>query len=808
MERYICIHGHFYQPPRENPWLEAVELQDSAHPYHDWNERITAECYAPNAASRILDPQGRIVEIVNNYSKISFDFGPTLLAWLELNDPDTYRAILEADQESRLRFSGHGSAIAQAYNHIILPLANSRDKRTQVLWGIRDFRHRFGRDPEGMWAPETAVDLETLDIFAEAGIRFTILAPHQASRVRPIGSSTWQDVNGARIDPTQVYRLQLPSGREIALFFYDGPVSRAVAFEDLLNNGERFAQRLVGLFDPGRDAPQLVHIATDGETYGHHHPHGEMALSYALHYLESRGLARLTNFGEYLERHPPTLEVEIYENTSWSCAHGVERWRSDCGCHTGGQPGWNQAWRKPLRDALDWLRDTLSPRYEAMARQYLADPWAARDDYIEVILNRSADCLDAFLARHATRPLTPEEKTTVARLLELQRHGMLMYTSCGWFFHELSGIETVQVLQYAARAVQLAQELFGDDIEAGFLERLEQAKSNIPERGDGRRIYETLVKPATVDLLKVGAHYAVSSLFQPYAGQTRVYCYTVDLEGRHSLEAGDVKLIAGRARVTSEITLESARQAFGVLYLGGQNLHGGIRTLEDESTYQALVDELETPFRQGDLPAVLGVLDRRFHGSTYSLKSLFRDEQRKILGRILESTVEEAADIYREIYEHNAPLMRTLCDLGIPLPPALKIAAEFVLNTSLSRVFATQTPDLERARALLEEARASGVALNARELGYAVRTALEWLAERLHDNPAELDLLERLLDAARFATSLPFEVNLWRVQNLCYDMLRNAFPEFRRRADQGDRLAQEWVRHFVQLGETLSIAVA
>lgn len=469
MERYICIHCHFYQPPRENPWLEAIELQDSAYPYHDWNERITGECYAPNAASRILDGEGRIESIVNNYAKISFNFGPTLLSWLEDKAPDVYGAILEADRESREKFSGHGSALAQAYNHMILPLANRRDRYTQIFWGIKHFVHRFSRPPEGMWLPETAVDLASLDILAEHGIRFTILAPHQASRLRKIGGRAWRDVSGARIDPTMPYKLRLPSGRTINLFFYDGSISRAVAFEGLLARGENLAHRLLDAFSEARTWPQLIHIATDGETYGHHHRHGDIALAYALHYIESNNLAHITNYGEYLEQHPPTHQVEIFEKTSWSCGHGVDRWWTDCGCNSGTHPGWNQAWRTPLRNALDWLRDTLAPQYEEKARACLKDPWAARDDYIEVILDRSPENLDQFLANHAARKLNDAEKITVLKLLELQRHTMLMYTSCGWFFDDLSGIETVQVIQYAGRAIQLAQELFGEGIESQFL---------------------------------------------------------------------------------------------------------------------------------------------------------------------------------------------------------------------------------------------------------------------------------------------------------------------------------------------------
>jgi len=271
MSRFICIHGHFYQPPRENPWLEEVELQDSAYPYHDWNERITAECYAPNTASRTLDAERKIIDIVNNYSKISFNFGPSLLSWLERHKPDVYQAVIEADKKSQGLFSGHGSALAQAYNHLIMPLANSQDKRTQVIWGIRDFQYRFHREPEGMWLAETAVDLQTLEFLAEHQIKFTILAPSQAHKVRKINDGKWHDVSGGKIDPKAPYICRLPSGKSIALFFYDGPISHELAFGRLLKSGEGFAKKLISAFPKDNQEPQLVHIATDGETYGHHH---------------------------------------------------------------------------------------------------------------------------------------------------------------------------------------------------------------------------------------------------------------------------------------------------------------------------------------------------------------------------------------------------------------------------------------------------------------------------------------------------------------------------------------------------------
>jgi alpha-amylase/alpha-mannosidase (GH57 family) len=808
MERYICVHGHFYQPPRENPWLEAVELQDSAYPYHDWNERITAECYAPNAASRILDEENRIVKIVNNYAKISFNFGPTLLSWLEAKAPEVYRAILDADGESQKNFSGHGSALAQAYNHMILPLANARDKYSQVLWGIRDFERRFGRKPEGMWLPETAVDLESLDILAELGIKFSILSPHQASRVRRTGGRAWRDVSGGRIDPTMAYELRLPSKRKIDLFFYDGPVSRAVAFERLLAKGEDFADRLMGLFREERDWYELVHIATDGETYGHHHRYGEMALTYALNYIECKQLAKITNYGEYLEKYPPTHQVEIFNNSSWSCVHGVERWRGDCGCNSGGHPGWNQAWRGPLREALDWLRDSLASSYDEKGRQLLKDPWAARNDYIAVILDRSPESADRFLGQHAIRELSESEKITVLKILELQRHAMLMYTSCGWFFDELSGLETVQVIHYAARAIQLAGEISGDSMEAHFLERLERAKSNIPEYRDGRRIYEKWVKPAAVDWEKVGAHYAVTSLFEDHKEQTKIYCYRVDRDDYQSFEAGKAKMVLGRAKLTSEITRESAVVNFGVLHFGDHNLKEGVRRFEDEEAYRALAHEIREPFTQADFPEVIRLLDRHFGESTYSLRSLFRDEQRKILSRILESALSEAEAVYRQLYENQAPMMRFLTSLSIPLPKAFHAAAEFVLNTQLRRVFESEDLDIERIGSLLDSVPVEGVSLDTATLEYSFRKNMERMAEQFLAQPTDFSLLQRLEVAAGLAQRVPFKADLWKVQNVYYSLLQTAHPEFQAKAEQGDETARAWVDRFIALGDKLRVRVS
>ena len=806
--RQVCIHGHFYQTPRENPSLEYVELQESAYPYHDWNERITAECYAPNAASRIMDSEDRIEKLVNNYSKISFNFGPTLLSWLQEKSPNVYTAILEADRCSQEIFGGHGSAIAQAYNHMIMPLANTRDKRTQVLWGIADFRHRFGRKPEGMWLPETAVDLETLDLLAEHGIKFTILAPRQASRVRKIGARSWKDVSGDRIDPTRAYLVRLPTRRKINLFFYDGPISRAVAFEGLLNNGETFANRLLSGFSDERDWPQLMHIATDGESYGHHHRFGEMALSYAINYIESNNLAKITNYAAFLENNAPTHQVEIFERSSWSCVHGIERWRSNCGCNSGGHSNWSQAWRAPLRAALDWLRDDLAPRFEEHGRKLLKDPWSARNEYIEVILDRSEENVSKFFGKHAIRELQPAERIRALKLLELQRHAMLMYTSCGWFFDELSGIETVQVMQYAGRAVQLAADVFQDpDLELRFMERLASAKSNLPSHADGAQIYKQFVKPAVIDLPKLAAHYAIRSVFEPYGEHAQIYSYAVDREDFASSEAGKTRLATGRARFTSRITGDSSTLGFAVLYLGDHNVTGGVREFTDQNTYAGVAGELSTAFARADTGEILRLLDTKFDHNLYSLRSLFRDDQRKILGIILKSTLSNAEASLRHQYEEHVPLMRFLGDLHVDQPKLFRTLAEYALNHQIREALTHMNGDRERARVLLNEARSMNIALDNTTLEFIVRRQIEDEARKFWENPHDLPGLERLDASLQFAQDLPFPVNLWEVQNLSAKSLNGVLLEMQGRADQGDEVAGEWVRHAHSLADRLRLRV-
>lgn len=500
----LIVHGHFYQPPRENPWTGVVEAEPGAAPFHDWNERIHSECYQPNSSATILDPKTGESRVVNNYAKISFNFGPTLLNWLKSNHPDTYASIVDADHESARARGGHGNAVAQAYGHAILPLCNERDRRTQIRWGIADFRDRFARNPEAMWLPETACNDQVLAALIDEGLRFVILAPHQAARVRRIGDEGWRAVDEQSVDTSVAYRYSHSdgSGRSIAVFFYDGPTSRAIAFECLLKS----SPELVDRFARSAVSNALLNVATDGETYGHHFKFGDICLAHALEIEAPHRGFQITNYGEYLEEHPPQMEVAINngpedEGTSWSCPHGVGRWIRDCGCHTGGEPGWNQRWRTPLRLALDLLRDQNVAHFEATRGDLFLDPWRARDAGIELILDQNHS-REEFLNVHAGRWLSSDEQWRALAYLELQRMLLLMYTSCGWFFNDISGIETIQILKYACRAIDLMEQLDLPSMRGRFLEILAEAKSNRPELGSGGDLYRQFVEIAIVDQQK------------------------------------------------------------------------------------------------------------------------------------------------------------------------------------------------------------------------------------------------------------------------------------------------------------------
>ena len=770
MTRAIVIHGHFYQPPRENPWLESVEVQDSAAPYHDWNERVTAECYAPNTAARRVDEHNRVLDIVDNFEKISFNVGPTLFAWLARHRPDVYAKILEADRASVAARGGHGNALAQVYNHLIMPLATRRDKVTQVRWGIDDFRARFGREPEGLWLPETAVDNESLEVLAEAGVKFTVLAPHQALRVRPLGAATWEETNG--IDPSRAYLWRGPRGLTLAIFFYDGHISRAIAFDRLLERAENLVAWLNAAFSETRTWPQLVHCATDGETYGHHSRFGEMALAAAVQQIEAEGTATLTNYGAFLAAHPPTHEVEIRERTSWSCAHGVERWRSDCGCRTRGD--WHQRWRAPLREALDWLRDQIDPFFEARASAHLKDPWAALDAYAAVLLDRSPERLDAFFAAHARGPLDPTACVEARRLLELQRNRLLMYTSCGWFFDEISAIEPVQILRYAAMALQYLNDLGGGRLEDGFVRRLAAAPSNVPEIRNGAEVYRRLVRPTAVNLNRVVAHYAITGFLEEYPADARVYAYRVERldEARESVDSTALRV--AHVRVSSEITGETRDMMYALLHFGGHDFSCGIRAWDDQATYDAVKADLLGRLARPSVADLVRGLDEYFPGGLSSLSHLFLDERRRVLASVIRATLDRHEETYRKIWEETRKLVHYLREVDAPLPEALTIVARHVLEQQVAAEL-QPLPELgaipDRAFAIVGEAQTLGLTLDLAPLRFimhrAVTQALDAIAES-----ASSERVARATALIEGARRLGIRYGHWATQNRFFQLWR------------------------------------
>lgn len=796
MENHICIHGHFYQPPRENAWLEVIEVQDSAHPYHDWNERITAECYAPNTASRILNGKAVIKNIINNYSRISFNYGPTLLSWMELNDPSTYKAIIDADEQSALQFSGHGSAIAQVYNHIILPLANDRDKETQIVWGIRDFEFRFKRKPEGMWLAETAVDTKSLELLAAHDIKFTVLAPRQARGIRKAGDLIWKDVTTESLDTRRPYRCKLPSGKSIVLFFYDGNISQGVAFDGLLNDGSKFAHRLMGGFDADSKEPQLVHIATDGETYGHHHKHGDMALAFCLDYIGRQENARLTNYAEFLAKFPPTHEAMIHENSSWSCVHGIERWRSDCGCNSG-KPDWHQKWRKPLRESLDWLRDELAKIFQSEASQFLKDPWKAREDYIEVILDRNDATIAEFLKKHC---LFDVEQNKVFRLLEMQRHAMLMYTSCGWFFDEISGIETVQILQYACRAMQLVSQISDVNLEEEFLSRLEEAPSNVPTLINGAEVYRKFVVPSKTNLQRVGMHYAVSSIFEEDPESFPVFNYTTRNDVFIRKEAGEHKLVLGVTKVRSNVTRSEKKFAFCVIYMGQHNIVGNISLDMGEDKFATMQTQVLAAFEQARLGDIIGLMQNYFGGEKYSIWQLFQDEKRKVFNSITYQSMRDIENSLRSIYNRDYPLVLALANSDTPIPIAYKTTFAYILNADLTRCFESERINVQQVERIMNEL--VKWRLDIEDIGKLDRLVGDSIFREVRRISAEGDNHKRIEKLNRlFPLLTKFNLNpsLYKSQNLYFEI------SLRDRSFKGH--SDEWIKQFTLLGDHLGVKV-
>jgi hypothetical protein len=660
-----------------------MDPEESARPFHDWNERVYAECYRPNAFARVLDGPGLIEQIVNNYAGLSFNFGPTLLTWIESAHPEVYARILAADRTSARRRGGHGNAISQGYNHAILPLCSPRDRRTQMLWGIADFRRRFGRNPESMWLPETACNFETLDELIDVGMRFVILSPYQAERVRPLGGGEWNSVADGTIDPRAAYCAfhRDGSGRSIAVFFYDAAAARAVAFEGALASSQNLLDTLERSLG---GLGQMTNVATDGESYGHHYHFGDRSLAYAF---EVEALARdltVTNYGEFLDHHPPSFEVEIKpgpggEGTSWSCAHGVGRWYRDCGCHTGAGHGWNQAWRGPLRAAFDMLRDAAAACFEEMGSSLFRDPWRARDEYIDLILDRGAT-RTSFLARQAGRRLRDSEEARAIKLLELQRSTMLMYTSCGWFFSDISGIETVQVMKYAGRALDLMRELGARAPEDDALAVLADARSNLPEMGSGADIFRRFIPLSRATPERIAAHVAITGLAASPAETGKIGDYRFQRQHHHQQRRGRLTLATSRLILETPLGYERSDFAVAALHLGGMDFYCALQPFSDMPAFETASGELWQRFSTTFLPALLRLLQERFGPAEFGIEDVLPDGRVAVSEMVFGDLLDGFAAQFERLYDEYNRVAEMVQEKGFGLPREVRQVAEFTLG--------------------------------------------------------------------------------------------------------------------------------
>lgn len=786
-KRYVIIHGHFYQPPRENPWTGRIDRQDGASPYHDWNEKICSECYLPNARSRRLDGYGRVTSLVNNYEHISFNFGPTLMGWIEEKHPRLHQQILDADRASAERLGGHGNAIAQVYNHLIMPLATPRDQETQIRWGIADFERRFGRTPEGIWLAETAINETTLEILVDFGFRFIILSPFQAESIRPLGKgSAWKNVSDGSIPPGTVYRSygERKKGRKntkrfIDIFFYDAPISTDISFNHLLSSGDRLADAFLASF--GRCGGDLVPVATDGEIYGHHEPFGDMALAYLIETAAGQRGLTLTNFGHYLDSHPPAWEVRIKrgsngEGTAWSCSHGVGRWKEDCGCNTGSPLGWNQKWRTPLRDSLDNLRTGLDSLFGKEGAGLLKDPWRARDRYVEILggrsgrdLEESAMEIESFMKEEGVEGLSGAERTRALSLLESQLNSLLMFTSCGWFFNDISGIETVQLLKYAARAIELT-----DGNEAGILESvllagLEKAKSNIREYGTGKDIYLASKKYSSFrPSLLAGQHLLALNYSCPDASP-ELLGYGFEEIDSLSINIGEHAVSMGRLAMTDPLLLQ--RTEFQYLIIPGGSVQS-ICILKEYSGEKQYEDSKRffSDFKQGAVrKEILQSATEHFGGHVVSLRDLFPEERETILASIASRQVSGELDLFGDLYVQNREMLRLFSETALAPPASLLVPAKTVLSARLrealskwERSFATS--GLEGIREVISEAEYYGVKIDRSEVtGIFTSFFLESLKKLYAVLNAELT--DQLYDFAEYSYGIHIEIPQHDIQN-------------------------------------------
>ncbi len=818
-KKYLTVHGHFYQPPRENPWIEEIELQESAHPQHDWNEKISWQCYRPNGSSRIVDGNNSIVEISNNYRYMSFNFGATLLSWLEKYDTNAYHKILEADKLSISEHNGHGNAIAQVYNHIIMPLANRNDKITQVLWGLKDFQKRFNRNSEGIWLAETAVDAQTLEVLIDCGVKFTILSPHQAKCVNKIGEKNWQDVSWGTIDPSRAYRYYVDGTNKekyIDLFFYDGSISKSVAFDNLLCDGVRFAHRLNDGYVEDRHHPQIINIATDGESYGHHTKFGDMALAYILRVGAKNLGFTITNYGEFLEKYPPEYEVDIKPVSAWSCCHGIGRWQDNCGCSTGAQPHWNQAWRKPLRQAMDYLRDEMIKLCTQEGAKYYKNFWEARNNYIDVIISRSKTSIEKFLLENTRKNLSSKNKVQAIKLMEIQRFCQLMYTSCGWFFADISGIETTQIMKYAARAIELAKEFSDTNFEKHYLSILQKAKSNIHEFGSGKEIYNKWVKTSVVSVYKVGAQFAIESEFDANKNNEifDLYCYEIKKHTSKKTSNSIGTLTIGKFEIASKITLEKRELSYVMLQTHHYDFYCFIKDFNCQDDYNIEKDEILKEFKTEDITNILKTIKLYYGSKSYGLIDIPIDRRKSILKGLVVNKLEKAAETYKELYESLLKPISYLNDIGMDIPESFRVCAKYTLVKSFKKELSSITTytDKKKSEKLIKIKELTDkfhIKLNKHAVMKILSDNLLQLTAKLKEAPNGKNTRE-LLNFFDLMEKLKTELEISESQNVFYDLFCSDFENFveKLRKKHTPNELRKLLLDFVEIGKKLNINVA
>ncbi len=796
----LILHGHFYQPPREDPWTDEIETQESAAPFHDWNERINRECYAANAASRVIDSFGRIEAIVNNYEYFSFNFGPTLVDWLSRHDPRTLERIISADRKSRERLDGHGNAIAQVYNHIIMPLAGDADKITQIVWGLRHFEKYFERPSEGIWLAETAINDRTVEFLIEQGIKYVILAPTQAQEVLYEGSDEWEDVSHNSIDPGRAYILEASNG-SLAAFFYDGGIASRLSFEHMLTNVDLLRNELLAHFDPDKEL-NMVNVATDGENYGHHEPYGDMCIARLIYENEERGEFTFSNYGHFLEHHPPRDRVRLKPGnnglgTAWSCAHGVGRWLEDCGCQTGGDPSWHQKWRHPLRQAFDLLRDRVHELAHNELNKYFKNVWQARDEYIEVIsrvdLKERVDSLYHWMDAHASRDIDEQDRGMLMRIMESLHQAMLMYTSCGWFFADISGIETVQDMRYAARIFDLVEDLLPPDTREKFLSILEKAPSNIAEFSNGKWIFENFVWEHKFDSQRVINQFVIEQILMKGTIKTRskwdIYYYHIEVNRFNLIDKGDWQIYQAQLIVTDHF-IQETRTYIVYSIRHDYEFHTFIKSYIDSS----LVTYLDKLSSQNNPRFIVKELSDWFR-QQYSVLDLKYETRKNILAHLFSSTLSQLHDRHSTLeLKEFMTILRLFRDWQINMPEKDMLSIQNLLSDHIIKEMDSMLTrgiekyDFNPLIQVILSARSCELPINTEAISPLLHEQVLQRMEKaiLENDSVEMQRLDKLVDFSNLS-GIDFEKS--EIQDLLYATLmeltsKNRMPYLKKGQDE------------------------